>query len=46
MVRSVQDPALKALRILATLFTWAFTATASRPAYVEGATKYTMFGRR
>jgi len=28
------------------LFKRSFTATASRPAYVEDATKYSMFGRR
>jgi hypothetical protein len=43
MARSVHDPEHKALRILATLFTW---ATDSWPAYVEDAANYSIFGRR
>jgi hypothetical protein len=43
MARSVQDPEHKALRILATLFTW---APDSWSAYVEDAANCSTIGRR
>jgi hypothetical protein len=48
MARNVQDPEHKALRILDALLTWAlversFAATASHPAYFEGAAEYPIF---
>jgi hypothetical protein len=51
MARSVQDPAHKRSTSLlpslfGLLFKRSFTATAARPAYVEDAANYSIFGRR